>query len=173
MEKKKYVMALDQGTTSSRCILFDRQGHICSVSQREFPQIYPQPGWVEHDPEVIWETQYDVMQGAMNKLGVTSEDIAAIGITNQRETTLYGTVIQASRFTMPLFGSAGEQHRLLSRLKSTVWVITFGKRQGLCRMLIFQERRLNGFLTMLRVQGNRRSEANYCLERLIHGLYGN
>ena len=64
---KKYVMALDQGTTSSRCILFDKSGRICSVSQREFPQIYPQPGWVEHDPEVIWETQHDVMIGAMNK----------------------------------------------------------------------------------------------------------
>ena len=118
MEKKKYVMALDQGTTSSRCILFDRQGHICSVSQREFPQIYPQPGWVEHDPEVIWETQYDVMQGAMNKLGVTSEDIAAIGITNQRETTvvwnrytgepIYNAIVWQCRRTAPVIESLKE-----------------------------------------------------------------
>ena len=85
---QKYIMALDQGTTSSRCILFDRQGNICSMAQMEFTQIFPKPGWVEHDPMEIWSTQIAVAAKAMGKLGVTEKDIAAIGITNQRETTI-------------------------------------------------------------------------------------
>ena len=84
----KYVMALDQGTTSSRCILFNKQGFIESVAQKEFTQIYPKGGWVEHDAMEIWATQIGVAKEAMAKVGATSEDIAAIGITNQRETTV-------------------------------------------------------------------------------------
>ena len=84
----KYVMALDQGTTSSRCILFDHSGKICSVAQKEFTQIFPKPGWVEHDAEEIWDTTLEVSRAAMNKLGVTARDIDSIGITNQRETTV-------------------------------------------------------------------------------------
>ncbi len=84
----KYVLALDQGTTSSRCILFDRAGNIISVAQQEFTQFYPQPGWVEHDPQEIWFSQKKVMQDAAAKVGATAEDIEAIGITNQRETTI-------------------------------------------------------------------------------------
>ena len=85
---EKYMMALDQGTTSSRCILFDRKGNICSVAQKEFEQHYPKPGWVEHDAKEIWHTQLSVARQAMEKLGVTAADIAGIGITNQRETTI-------------------------------------------------------------------------------------
>ncbi len=85
---KQYVMALDQGTTSSRCILFDRRGQAKSVAQQEFRQIYPKPGWVEHDPTEIWQTQLRVAKQALNEGGVTASDIAAIGITNQRETTI-------------------------------------------------------------------------------------
>ncbi len=84
----KYIMALDSGTTSNRCILFNRQGEICSVAQKEFDQYYPKPGWVEHDPVEIWNTQISVAQEAMRKAGARPEDIAAIGITNQRETTV-------------------------------------------------------------------------------------
>ena len=84
----KYIMSLDQGTTSSRCILFDKAGNICSVAQKEFRQIFPKPGWVEHDAEEIWFTTLEVSRTAMRKLGVTAQDIAAIGITNQRETTV-------------------------------------------------------------------------------------
>ena len=84
----KYIMSLDQGTTSSRCILFDRQGNNCASAQKEFQQHYPQPGWVEHDAEEIWSTTLEVSREAMEKLGVKAEDIAAIGITNQRETTV-------------------------------------------------------------------------------------
>ena len=84
----QYIMALDQGTTSSRCILFDREGKICSVAQREFRQIFPKPGWVEHDPMDIWSTQIGVAAEAMGKIGAGPENIATIGITNQRETTI-------------------------------------------------------------------------------------
>lgn len=84
----KYVMALDQGTTSSRCIIFNEKGTIASVAQKEFTQIYPKGGWVEHDPIEIWSTQLGVATEAMAKLGVTATDISAIGITNQRETTV-------------------------------------------------------------------------------------
>ncbi len=85
---QKYIMALDQGTTSSRCILFDESGNICSMSQKEFTQIYPQPGWVEHNPMEIWSSQLAVATECMAIQGITPEKIAAIGITNQRETTI-------------------------------------------------------------------------------------
>ena len=84
----KYVMAFDAGTTSNRCILFNEKGEICSVAQKEFTQYFPKPGWVEHDANEIWSTQLGVAVEAMSKIGASSEDIAAIGITNQRETTI-------------------------------------------------------------------------------------
>lgn len=82
----RYILALDQGTTSSRAILFDHAGQIAQVAQQEFPQIYPRPGWVEHDPEAIWQSQYAVAQQVMDT--IDPKDVAAIGITNQRETTV-------------------------------------------------------------------------------------
>lgn len=84
----KYIIAMDQGTTSSRCILFDKAGNICSSAQKEFAQYYPKPGWVEHDPHEIWSSQMAVAIEAMGKIGADAGDIAAIGITNQRETTI-------------------------------------------------------------------------------------
>lgn len=84
----KYVMALDAGTTSNRCILFNKKGEIKSVAQKEFTQIYPKPGWVEHDANEIWSTELGVAAEAMQKIGATADDIAAIGITNQRETVV-------------------------------------------------------------------------------------
>lgn len=85
---KQYLMALDQGTTSSRCIIFDRKGQVVSVAQKEFTQYYPQAGWVEHDPMEIWSTQMGVAREAMEQVGIGYEVIAALGITNQRETTI-------------------------------------------------------------------------------------
>lgn len=84
----KYILALDQGTTSSRAVVFDHEGGIRTVAQREFPQHFPQPGWVEHDPEQIWNSQRQVAEEALKTAGLTSRDLAGIGITNQRETTL-------------------------------------------------------------------------------------
>lgn len=85
---EKYILALDQGTTSSRAILFDKYGQICHVAQKEFTQLYPHPGWVEHDAEEIWSSQFSVLAETMAKASITTSDIAAMGITNQRETTV-------------------------------------------------------------------------------------
>ncbi len=108
----KYVIALDQGTTSSRAIVFDHQGRIISVAQHEFPQIYPQPGWVEHDPMTILYTQMNALSEAFRTSGLNAEDIAGIGITNQRETTVvwdrntgrpvYNAIVWQCRRTAPL-----------------------------------------------------------------------
>ena len=84
----KYVMALDQGTTSSRAILFDRSGQVVAIAQKEFAQIFPKPGWVEHDPEDIWTSQLSVAKSVLRKAKTNAKDVAAIGITNQRETTI-------------------------------------------------------------------------------------
>jgi len=106
------ILALDQGTTSSRAILFDSGGQIVGAVQQEFPQIYPQPGWVEHDPEVIWQSQLQVAQQVMAKVNASAADLAAIGITNQRETTIiwdrksgqpiYNAIVWQCRRTAPL-----------------------------------------------------------------------
>lgn len=84
----KYVLSFDAGTTSSRAIVFDKSGHIVSVAQKEFQQIFPQPGWVEHDANEIWSTQIGVAAEAIVKASVTASEIVSIGITNQRETTV-------------------------------------------------------------------------------------
>ena len=84
----KYIMALDAGTTSNRCILFDEAGNICSMAQKEFRQFFPNPGWVEHDANEIWSTQLGVAVEAMSMINAKAADIAAIGITNQRETAI-------------------------------------------------------------------------------------
>lgn len=88
MAMARYIMALDAGTTSNRCILFNEKGEMCSVAQREFTQYFPKPGWVEHDADEIWASQLGVAVEAMNMIGVTAQEIAAIGITNQRETVI-------------------------------------------------------------------------------------
>jgi glycerol kinase len=108
----KYVLALDQGTTSSRAIVFDHDGAIVSVAQQEFPQIYPAPGLVEHDPEAIWSSQLTVAHEALKKAGVSAADIVALGITNQRETALvwekstgkpvFNAIVWQSRLTVPI-----------------------------------------------------------------------
>ena len=85
---KDHLLALDQGTSSSRAIVFHRSGTVVARAQREFRQIFPQPGWVEHDPDEIWQSQFEVAQEALAASGLNAGDIAAIGITNQRETTL-------------------------------------------------------------------------------------
>ena len=108
----RFVLALDQGTTSSRAILFDREGAVAAVDQHEFPQHFPQPGWVQHDPTEIWESQLRAARGALGRAGARGEDVAAIGITNQRETTLvwerrsgeavHPAIVWQSRQTAPL-----------------------------------------------------------------------
>lgn len=124
----KYIMALDAGTTSNRCILFDRQGNICSLAQKEFTQYFPKPGWVEHDADEIFATQVEVARQAMQNIGAVPGDIAAIGITNQRETTVvwnkhtgrpvYNAIVWQCRRTAPYcqqLQDAGWQDKIRSK----------------------------------------------------------
>ena len=104
---KKYILSLDQGTTSSRAIVFDHGGNICSVAQKEFKQIFPKPGWVEHDPMEIWASQGSVAKEALLKLSLKGADIAAIGITNQRETT----VVWNRKTGLPIYNAIVWQDR--------------------------------------------------------------
>src|SRR5215472_2968230 len=108
----QFVLSLDQGTSSSRAIVFNHDGAIVSAAQEEFPQIYPSPGLVEHDPEAIWSSQLAVAQEAMRRAGAAAGDIAAIGITNQRETAIvwdrrtgkpvFNAIVWQSRLTVPI-----------------------------------------------------------------------
>lgn len=104
---KKFILSLDQGTTSSRAIVFDQGGNICSIAQKEFKQIFPQPGWVEHDPMEIWASQGRVAKEALLKASLKAENIAAIGITNQRETT----VVWNKKTGLPIYNAIVWQDR--------------------------------------------------------------
>ncbi len=119
----QYIMSLDQGTTSSRCILFDKAGNICSVAQKEFRQIFPKPGWVEHDAEEIWKSMLSVAQEAMHNAGATAADITAIGITNQRETT----VVWNKHTGKPVFNAIVWQCRRTSQLCEELEIKGFGE----------------------------------------------
>ena len=103
---KKYVAAIDQGTTSTRCMIFDKEGNPVSSSQMEHEQIYPQPGWVEHDPMEIWSRTQDVIRGALEKGNIDPNEIAAVGVTNQRETTIVWDKDTVSLSTTLLYGNA-------------------------------------------------------------------
>ena len=86
--EQKYILALDQGTSSSRAIVFDHDGHVCATAQKEFTQHFPKPGWVEHDPKDIWSSEASVIAEAITTLGITGWHIAGIGITNSRQTPI-------------------------------------------------------------------------------------
>ena len=126
-----YIMSLDQGTTSSRCILFDKGGRICSMAQKEFAQIYPQPGWVEHDPMEIWSSQLSVAAEAMAKINVSAEQIKGIGITNQRETT----IVWDAETGRPVYNAIVWQCRRtadrIEQLKKDGWEQRIRERTGL------------------------------------------
>lgn len=116
---QRFVLALDQGTTSSRAILFDHLGRVVSLAQQEFPQLYPAPGLVEHDPEAIWSSQLEVARAAISQAGISAAEIAALGITNQRETTVvwekhtgrpvYNAIVWQSRLTVPICDALKER----------------------------------------------------------------
>jgi len=129
--EKEYIMALDQGTTSSRAMIFDRQGKIVSMAAKEFRQIFPRPGWIEHDPMEIWDTQMEAAQQALDSLSLSPQRIAAIGVTNQRETTLiwdkesgrpvYNAIVWQCRRTAPI----------CSKIKKTKFAQKIRRKTGL------------------------------------------
>ena len=128
---ERYIMALDQGTTSSRCIIFDRGGRIASVAQKEFRQIYPAPGWVEHDPEEIRAAQMGVAMEAMQKLGLQPEQIAAIGITNQRETTIVWDAATGKPVYNAIVWQCRRTADRIEKLKADGWEERIRMRTGL------------------------------------------
>ncbi|HMK76643.1 MAG TPA: glycerol kinase GlpK [Thermodesulfobacteriota bacterium] len=129
--EKEYIMALDQGTTSSRAVIFDRQGKVVSIAAKEFEQIYPRPGWVEHDPVEIWDSQMEAARKALDSFNLSPQQIAAIGVTNQRETTLiwdresgrpvYNAIVWQCRRTAPA----------CSKIKKTKFAHKIRKKTGL------------------------------------------
>ncbi len=154
----KYVMALDAGTTSNRTILFNEQGEMCSIAQKEFTQIFPQPGWVEHDANEIWSTQLGVAVEAMSKIGISADEIAAIGITNQRETT----IVWDKRTGEPVYNAIVWQCRRTSEycdsLKEKGLVDTFRMKTGLVIDAYFSGTKLKWILD--NVEGARERAEN-------------
>jgi len=147
---KKYVLAIDQGTTSSRAIVFDHEGKIASVAQREFEQYFPKPGWVEHDATEIWTTQVGVVAEAISEVGADGKNIAAIGITNQRETT----VIWDRETGKPIHRAIVWQDRRTAdycdQLKEGGYTDMIQKKTGLLVDAYFSGTKLNGCWIMLK-----------------------
>ena len=160
---KKYVMALDQGTTSSRCILFDKKGNICSVAQKEFEQIYPKPGWVEHDPMEIWASQLSVATEAISKIGASADEIASIGITNQRETT----VVWNRETGMPIYNAIVWQCRRTSdiadALKAKGLEETYRQKTGLIIDAYFSATKIKWLLDHVPGARERADDAFLCI----------
>lgn len=128
---ERYILALDQGTTSSRAILFDRRGRIMAAAQREFPQYYPQPGWVEHDPEEIWASQLAVAREAVAAAGIRPAQVAALGITNQRETTLVWDRATGTPLHNAIVWQCRRTAALCDNLKAAGWEARVRQRTGL------------------------------------------
>ena len=130
---QKYIAALDQGTTSSRCIIFDKKQNVVGVSQKEYTQLYPQPGWVEHDPMEIYSSQYGVLMEVLAQSGIDPQEIAAIGITNQRETTIlwdkntgrpvYNAIVWQCRRTAGLCEALMKNEELTEYIKETTGLL--------------------------------------------------
>ena len=158
----QYIMALDAGTTSNRCILFDKQGHMCSVAQKEFTQYFPKPGWVEHDANEIWTTQLGVALSAMNQIGATAADIAAIGITNQRETTIVWDRNTGEPVYRAIVWQCRRTSELCDRLKAQGLTDLFREKTGLVIDAYFSATKLQWILD--NVEGARaRAEAGELL----------
>lgn len=169
---KKYIVALDQGTTSSRAIVFDRAQNIVASAQREFPQIYPQSGWVEHDPMEIYSCQYGVMMEAITRSGCDVHDIAAIGITNQRETT----VVWEKATGRPIYNAIVWQCRrtaaLCDRLRADGLEDYIRDTTGLVLDAYFPPRRSAGSSTTSPARRSAPNAASCCSARWTRGFCG-
>ena len=127
----KYIMALDAGTTSNRCCLFNEAGEVCSMAQKEFTQYFPQPGWVEHDANEIWSTQLEVARQAMENIGATAANIAAIGITNQRETAIVWDKKTGEPICRAIVWQCRRTSKYCDELKAKGLTESFRKKTGL------------------------------------------
>lgn len=148
-------MALDQGTTSSRCIIFDRTGAMRSAVQKEFRQHYPKPGWVEHDALEIWETTLEVARGAMAESGLSAADIAAIGITNQRETTVVWDRFTGKPVCPAIVWQCRRTAPMADALAASGWAEKIRQRTGLVPDAYFSGTKLRWILD--KIPGARRA----------------
>lgn len=168
----KYIMALDLGTTSCRCIIFDKNGRICSAAQKEFTQYFPQPGWVEHDAEEIWATQTGLMYEAMSKIDITINEIAGIGITNQRETTVLWDKETGRPVHKAIVWQCRRTAGYCDELKKLGMAEFFRSKTGLVLDAYFRQPNYAGCLIMLLAHANVRKKANCFSVRLTAGLSG-
>ena len=167
--EKEYIMALDQGTTSSRAVIFDRQGKMISIAAQEFRQIFPQTGWVEHDPIEIWDSQMEASRQALDSANLSPQQIAAIGVTNQRETTLiwdresgrpvYNAIVWQCRRTAPS----------CSKIKKTKFAQKIRRKTGLVTTPIFQRLRSSGFWAIKKRSAGEPKERSWPLAQWTAG----
>lgn len=169
---KKYMLAFDQGTTSSRAIIFDHQGQIVHMAQKTFPQLYPKPGWVEHDPMAIWGTQSGVAREVLETSGIRPSEIAGIGITNQRETT----VVWDKQTGKPIYNAIVWQCRrtadIVDQLKEAGLETYIRETTGLVLDAYFSGTKVKWILDQVPGARERAKRVSFFLERLILGLYG-
>src|SRR4051794_24499976 len=142
----QYILSFDQGTTSSRSIIFDRKGNIVSVAQKEFTQIFPQPGWVEHDALEIWSTQLGTAAEVITRAGLTVNDIAAIGITNQRETTVVWDKLTGKPLHRAIVWQCRRTSAMCEELKAEGWEPTVRSKTGLLLDAYFSGTKLKWLL---------------------------
>jgi len=169
---KKYILSLDQGTTSSRAIVFDNNGLPVSTAQKEFRQFYPKPGWVEHSPEEIWSTQAGVAMEAIAKAGIESRNIQSIGITNQRETTL----VWDRTTGKPVYKAIVWQDRrtadFCDKLKKDGYAKKILEKTGLIIDAYFSATKVRWILDNVPGARERQIKGFLLLGQSIHGLYG-
>ena len=164
-----HILAIDQGTTSSRAIIFDAQMQIVAAAQQEFAQHFPANGWVEHDPGDIWSSVLSTSRSAIEKAGLTGKDIAAIGITNQRETTLIWDRASGKPIHNAIVWQDRRTADLCQRLKAAGHEAEVTARTGLLLDPYFSATRLVGCWTMSRVRGRRHGTVNWHLARSMAG----
>ena len=170
---EKFILALDQGTSSSRAIVFDHEGTVRSVAQKEFTQHFPKPGWVEHDPKEIWSSEAAVIAEAISAIGVTGKDIAGIGITNQRETT----IVWDAETGEPVYNAIVWQDRRTSEycdsLKAQGLTDMIREKTGLIVDAYFSGTKIRWILENVPgEQGKRLNKENFVSVLSIPGLYG-
>ena len=169
---KKYLVALDQGTTSSRAIVFDRSQQIVASAQKEFPQLYPQAGWVEHDPLELYSSQYGVMMEAITRGGIDPAEIAAIGITNQRETTIVWEKATGRPIYPAIVWQCRRTAALCDRLRADGLTEHIRAVTGLVPDAYFSATKFGGSSTMCPVRRSAPSAVSCCSARWIRGSSG-
>ena len=167
--QNKYILSLDQGTTSSRAILFDRTGTMVGLAQKEFTQVYPHPGWVEHNPEEIWESQWEALQTVLAQHQVTPEQVAALGVTNQRETTVVWDRHSGKPIYHAIVWQSRQTAEICNDLKEKGYERLIREKTGLLIDAYFSGTKVKWIWTKLMGLERKQKEEIFYLERWILG----